>query len=358
MYACVETQSMQSKETDRQLLLRYIEGNCTDEQLAIIKEYLTDEAYRESLNHFLQEEWKALSLLPLPDFPELDQRYDQFRSLVADKKEKGAVQPEKMTARSERATVRPLFIRRLAWAAAIAAVFSGVLLTGWYLWNKQDHAVWKVVHNGPGKTNRIILPDSSLVDLASASTLKYREDYGRTNRQVDLTGEAYFIVRHGGLHPFSVTTGQLTTVDVGTEFDIRYQPGQPSIEVAVTRGTVAITHQTSEGNVSAPVQLHQQQRLYYNTDSHQFHTDTLQGETPGEWRMGILSFRKQALKEVAAELERHYGVPIYFDNSGADTILITTRLNKTSLEDALDIITRTAGIQYTRQGDTIRMKMK
>ena len=335
---------MQPKETDRQLLLRYIEGNCTEEQLALIKEYLTDEAYRESLNHFLQEEWQELNLLPLPGFPELDQRYDQFRSLVAGKKEK--------------VTARPLFIRRLAQVAAVAAIFSGVLLTGWYLWKAQGHATWKVVHNGPGKTNRIILPDSSIVDLASASTLKYREDYGRTDRQLILEGEAYFIVRHGGLHPFSVTTGQLTTVDIGTEFDIRYHPGQPSIEVAVTRGAVAITHQTPEGHVSALAQLHQQQRLYYNTNSHQFHTDTLQSETPGEWRMGILSFRKQTLKEVAAELERHYGVPIYFDHPGADTILITTRLNKTSLEDALDIITRTAGIQYTKEGNRIRMKMK
>jgi transmembrane sensor len=342
---------MQPKETDRQLLLRYIEGNCTEEQLALIKEYLRDEAYRESLNHFLQEEWKELQLLPLPDFPELDQRYDQFRSLVADKKEKAVVRPE-------RVTVRPLFIRRLAQAAAVAAVFTGVLLAGWYLWRGQDHAAWKVVHNGPGKTNRIILPDSSIVDLAAASTLKYREDYGRTNRQLLLEGEAYFIVRHGGLHPFSVTTGQLTTVDIGTEFDIRYQPGQPSIEVAVTSGAVVITRQTPEGQVSALARLHQQQQLYYNTNSHQFRTDSLEGETPGEWRLGIMSFHKQTLKEVAAELERHYGVSIYFDNPGADTILITTRLNKTSLEDALDIITRTAGIQYTKRGDTIRMKMK
>jgi hypothetical protein len=74
---------MPSKEIDKQLLYLYIEGNCSTDQLNQIKEYLTDEAYRDSLHCFMQEEWERLSNAELPALPGMPELYARFRFYLA-----------------------------------------------------------------------------------------------------------------------------------------------------------------------------------------------------------------------------------------------------------------------------------
>jgi hypothetical protein len=62
------------------------------------------------------------------------------------------------------------------------------------------------------------------------------------------------------------------------------------------------------------------------------------------------------LKEVTDELQRYYGVRFQYNNPDAENILLTTLLDNKNLEDALDIVTLTAGIQFTRQGNLIILK--
>jgi hypothetical protein len=69
---------MPSKEIDRQLLRLYIEGNCSTDQLNQIKEYLTDEAYRDSLHSFMQEEWDWLSNAEFPALTGMPEQYAKF----------------------------------------------------------------------------------------------------------------------------------------------------------------------------------------------------------------------------------------------------------------------------------------
>ena len=76
----------------------------------------------------------------------------------------------------------------------------------------------------------------------------------------------------------------------------------------------------------------------------------------GAWRKGILSFRRQPLKEVTGELERFYGARFQYANPAAENILITTLLDNKSLEDALNIVSLTAGVEFTRQGSLVLVK--
>src|ERR1700756_5532380 len=71
---------MASKEVDRQLLLNYLEGNCSRSQLLQVREYLHDEAYRDSLDKFMQEEWEALDRQQFPPLPGMEDQYRKFRS--------------------------------------------------------------------------------------------------------------------------------------------------------------------------------------------------------------------------------------------------------------------------------------
>jgi ferric-dicitrate binding protein FerR (iron transport regulator) len=341
---------MPSNEVDRQLLLTYLEGNCSGDQLRQIKEYLTDETYRDSLNKFMQEEWEWLSAAGFPALPGMSEQYAKFRFYLV-RREDG----------TNKRPVPPSRVRRLyAFSAAAAALL--LIISAWVLralYNKhhtQELAAAEVYyHNGPGQKTTVQLPDSSRVYLGPASTLRFKQEKNG-NRLVLLEGQAFFEVKHHEHRPFTVRTGAIATVDVGTAFNIRYYPGDPSIEVVVSSGRVQVLHKKDEADTPLAL-LNPGQQLEYDTVTQHYGITTVANtELAGAWRKGILSFRRERLKEVTDELQRYYGVRFQYNNPDAENILLTTLLDNKNLEDALDIVTLTAGIQFTRQGNLIILK--
>jgi ferric-dicitrate binding protein FerR (iron transport regulator) len=220
---------------------------------------------------------------------------------------------------------------------------------------------WLSWHNEPGHHSEIVLPDSSHVFLGPGGTLRYgrNDDQGRL---VQLEGEAYFLVRHDPLQTFTVISGVLSTRDIGTEFDIRYYPGEPSIAIAVASGKVQVVHTPADGSsaaasssTAAPLAaLTTGQLLQYDSLTHQSGiTDLSDPSAIGAWRRGILSFRRQRLKEVTGELERYYGIQFQYSAPASGNILITTVLDNKTLADALDILSLTAGVHFTREGHRV-----
>lgn len=339
---------MTSKEIDRKIVLSWLQGDYSITQLRILQEYLQDPAYRESLEKFLQEEWGALDVAPQPALPDLEQQYDKFRSQL-------------LVREPELTPVRRLPARRWIRIAAAAVVLFPVGMI-WLLLRsgpaeKDNKTIsWVVLNTAPGEKKTIRLPDSSLVYLGVASTLRYNADYNSNNRSVFLEGEGYFVVRHDGHYPFTVNTGELTTIDIGTEFNIRHYAGQGAVEVTVAKGRVEV-HNQRGGNESRIAALGQGQQLQYDSATAGAVTISLpETSLVGGWRKGILVFRKQSLKEVTDELQRYYGVSIRYANPAHTTILLTTLLDNRSLEEALDIVTVTAGVRYVRQGNTILLE--
>ncbi|OQP38687.1 hypothetical protein A4H97_18385 [Niastella yeongjuensis] len=340
---------MSSKEIDRQLLHIYIEGNCSTDQLLQIKEYLTDEAYRESLHQFMQDEWELLSNAEFPALPGMPEQYAKFRFYLA-RRNKGITH--------EKVPVQGVRVRRMQVIAAAAAAVL-LLIAGSWLWRafvnrqpKELAAKELYFHNEPGHRTTVLLPDSTRVYLGAASTLRFKQATDG-DRLVILEGQAYFEVQHDEHRPFTVTTGSITTVDLGTAFNIRYYPGDLNIEVAVTSGKVQVLH---KGEKQLAV-LEPGKRLAYDTLTQQYGVTALaNADLAGAWRKGLLTFNRQSLKEVTDELQRYYGVRFQYTNPSAENILITTVLDNKSLEDALDIVTLTAGVPFTRQGTLIVLK--
>lgn len=346
---------MGSKEVDRQLLLNYLEGNCSRSQLLQIREYLHDETYRDSLDKFMQEEWEILNRQPFPPLPGMDDQFRKFRSAY--------ITPKNRT---------PLrFIRR---TAAIAAAALLVAVAIWLLLprlsgppTRAAAPQWLSWHNDPGHRREIVLPDSTRVFLGPAGTLRYGQNDDH-NRLVQLEGEAYFTVKPDQRRPFTVVTGALSTRDIGTEFNIRYYPGEPMIAIAVASGKVqvlrapaATTNTAAQPAATPPAAplgtLVRGQLLQYDSLTQKSGiTDLPDPSAIGAWRKGVLSFHRQRLKEITAEMERYYGVRFQYADPTKEDILITTLLDNRDLADALDIVSLTAGVHFIRQGTSIVVK--
>lgn len=345
---------MQQLPVDRSLLQLYLNGECSKEQLAIIQEYLHNPAYQESLQQWLKMDWQQVSG---EIYEKEEKSTDKFRQFLA------LVQPSS-TMPAESIPARRMQARRWWQVAAAAVLLIGV--AGWISWQwKQQQQAQQLAmleqemvqfHNEAGKRTRIILPDSTQVYLNAASHLQYNKNFGKTNRNITLDGEAFFIVKHGKQYPFSVRSGSITTVDIGTAFNIRYRKSDPVVNVAVAEGAVNVMHhqQTSGELITL---LTQQQQLNFDASTgkatvHQL-PDT---ESIGGWRQGMLSFHAQPLKEVVRELERFYGISIRFANEETGDMLITTTIRNATVNEAMDIIALTAGVHLERSATGILIK--
>jgi transmembrane sensor len=81
------------------------------------------------------------------------------------------------------------------------------------------------------KVMTITLPDSSKVWLNTNSKLSYSNSFIK-DRSVHLVGEAYFMVNHLDGRPFSVQTRFVSTMVIGTSFNVKEQDSMVLVTVA------------------------------------------------------------------------------------------------------------------------------
>jgi transmembrane sensor len=91
------------------------------------------------------------------------------------------------------------------------------------------------------------LPDSTLIWLNKNSKLSYSDNF-KEDRQVKLTGEAYFEVRRDPSRPFIIHTENTVTKVLGTTFNLRAVKGEKDEQIVVTSGEVEFGSKENEGS--------------------------------------------------------------------------------------------------------------
>lgn len=99
---------------------------------------------------------------------------------------------------------------------------------------------WVEVHNTTGQAQDIVLDDGSLVILEPYSLLKYPTTFSGKQREVILSGEAFFDIERDTTQPFLVYANETITKVLGTSFRILAFEGNDDVEVSVTTGKVAV----------------------------------------------------------------------------------------------------------------------
>lgn len=95
---------------------------------------------------------------------------------------------------------------------------------------------------GKGIRKEIKLPDGTLVRLNSDSKISYEIDMQNMDqRDVSLTGEAFFKVAHDKERPFVVKTSKIAIKVLGTEFNVKEYPGDQESETTLLKGSIELT---------------------------------------------------------------------------------------------------------------------
>lgn len=250
---------------------------------------------------------------------------------------------------------------RRAWMYAAASV---VLLIGLFLYvGRNDYAIEDkaivgtiVKENPAGRRSQIALPDGTKVWLNAASKVKYSETFGQTDRNISLTGEAYFDIRKNEALPFVVSTASLSVTALGTEFNVRSYSEEASAEVLLTEGKVVVADLK---NQNEDMYLRAGESLSYAYNGGIFEKNQLNFEHLLAWRDGILSFQEASEQEVISRLDRWYGVQIRVENSyGGQPWEYTSRFENESLENVLHSMSHVKKFDFEINGDKVTFKYK
>lgn len=184
----------------------------------------------------------------------------------------------------------------------------------------------------------LLLSDSTQVWLNASSTIDYPEKFNPEKREVYLTGEAYFDVKHADKVPFVIHTGDISTVVLGTAFNIKAYTGQQHITVSVKRGKVQVMQKDKvistliKGQGVKIDRKNRQYKMIEKTDS---------GSEVGSWQYGYLVYEDENFEDIISDMQSVYNVDIRIKNDQLKDLVVTTSFNRNiGVERALEILCR------------------
>ncbi|MBN8822550.1 MULTISPECIES: FecR family protein [unclassified Spirosoma] len=250
--------------------------------------------------------------------------------------------------------------KQSAWVAAASIIL--IIGTGLiYFWQTQQgvstyvyadqiarhKGVLKEVVNERSKPMTVWLPDHSSVVLFTNSRLSYPPEFKGPNREVYLSGEAFFEVAKNANKPFFVYANELVTKVLGTSFSIRAFASQANVDVVVKSGKVAVFAQSDQRapvlknsrELTGMVLLPNQQATFHRSEVRL--TRNLV-DSPTLLSIPIenqhFKFSGTPINQVFATLENAYGVDIVFDEEVMASCSITATLEDEPLFTKLNWI--------------------
>ncbi|GAA4454324.1 FecR family protein [Nibrella saemangeumensis] len=246
---------------------------------------------------------------------------------------------------------RPFFTYWWRVAAASVAILL-LAYWGWQQWSTGSGDEMAFT-NPTASPVWVALPDSSRVSLQPGSKVTYTDNKENQQREVRLTGQAFFQVTRNPQRPFLVFADQTITRVLGTSFWVKATPARKKVEVDVISGKVSVREDASSGKTQPEqVVLLPNQRVVYSTETGQLtpglveHPVALESSIPSDQ----LLFEDTSLKTITARLSSLYGIPISLLNKHLQACVFTGDVNNMSLYETLDLVCRSVKAKYEVRG--------
>ncbi|MBN8663710.1 MAG: DUF4974 domain-containing protein [Chitinophagales bacterium] len=357
------------------LLSRKLAGEASESELQELNALM--EVWPELRDSARQAE--AVWELPnKPDEEYLEATYLMMRDRLLQNEQSSHIAELETTVEPRRR--RPAFLK----AVPALLIVSVLMLTAGLVWytqvgkqssnlaNANPQPVKEVVTNKATKT-KLVLPDGTIAWLNAGSKLTYGNWTNANTREVSLMGEGYFDVAKNPQKPFIIHTSVLDVRVLGTRFNLKAYPEEPTTETSLLHGSVEVRlHQQPNKvirlvpnqklivrNIPEMPQATQPKKSLPNFSSEILPLKAVQigGEASllveTSWVSNKLAFVDEAFADVARKMERWYDVRIEFNNPRLEELRLTGSFENESLTQAIEALRFIADFKYKIVNDTI-----
>jgi ferric-dicitrate binding protein FerR (iron transport regulator) len=198
-----------------------------------------------------------------------------------------------------------------------------------------------------GGQYKLLLADGTRVWLNAASSIRYPTTFTGNDREVEISGEAYFEVAKNTAKPFRVITidhpgdNDPMTIDVlGTHFNINAYSDEPVVRTTLLEGMVKV----SKGKSS--IQLQPGQAAQMQKDGAMQRISDADTEAAVAWKDGIFEFSDEDLPSIMRQLSRWYNIDVAYEGSVSTDKFTGTVSRNMSLASLLKIL-KLSDVQVT-----------
>jgi len=287
---------------------RYLEGKATKEELASLEAYLRS-GNLEEWTAYIAKEQQTGEPMPAATAEEVRQYLLQH------------MQPSRRRS-------FPLHLRSAAAAAAVILLVGTGLLMKW----RRQAAIqetaritgWDTVATASNVIRMVTLADGTKVWLNRQAELLVSRAYPQ-QRQVLLKGEGYFDVTKDEEHPFSVQTGQVRTLVLGTVFNVEHTITDQAVRISLVEGKVKVIHSR---DTAAAVTLLPGHTAIAGDSTAKIMAARMESPDPGAWIKGELLMNNIPLADALHKLAAYYNIRITCDPRLAKGKTVTARYHR------------------------------
>lgn len=315
------------------ILRRYFNGNYSGNDYRQIKSVFGNLENRLQLKHELENHWNEYFSVSMPD--------DDTDNLL--KKIHRQIMLEEKVFRKNRF----LSVFQKIAAILIIPLILAFFALYYFSFNEKEEnteIAFAEIVCPMGVRTRFQLPDGTTGYLNSGSRLKFPAVFS-SERDVSLTGEAFFDVVHDNLSPFMVHTAHLSVKVLGTQFNVVAYDNENKEEVILTNGRVEVLD--SIGNTAGF--LLPDEKMVWDAEKKIFRKMKVEAVQFTAWTEGKLVFRNESLESVAERMGRWYNVDIEIADSELLKYAFRATFIDEPLEEVLKLLALTAPFYYEEE---------
>lgn len=317
-------------EIDKQRIENYFKKGYSSEEEKYLINAFADESNIEPLTRSFKDQWDKIT----PD----ESSSHQLDHIIY----KINYQINSMQQNHLQSPVKGFF----TWYARIAAVllipifiYAGIVTLKKPEPVKQDG--WAEMTAPQGARIKFTLPDGSYGWLNSGSTLKYPLYFANT-REVQLSGQAFFDVKHDDLNKFVVKTKYLDVEVKGTCFDVAAYNDDDQIDVTLEKGSILL----KGANFSTPLEMKPDEQVNYNIKNHSATKQRVTATNFSAWKEGKLMLRNASLEKLAKQISRWYNVDVCIKGIQASDYQYRATFEDENLDEVLRLLKISSQLDY------------
>jgi len=308
----------------KELVFRYCEGQLSKEEVLTLLQWVRESSSNAEEFRRIEKEWRN-SHVTSP----------QARLAVA----------------AARNVLDKYSIRRKKYVS-ISSIAAAIMMLGAFLFfGRSDYHFFRIADADKpfsvmvpmSSISEVSLPDGTRVVLNAGSRLDYGRDFNKKNRDVFLSGEAYFDVAQDKDLPFVVHTEDCKMTVLGTRFDVYAYKGEGVTYAALLEGSLRFDAGTSMVLIS-PDEV-------ATFDGMSIIKSVTETDQYISWVNGEIMFNEINLSEFFHRLSRLYDVRISYEENNLNARKFRAAFTqKEKLENVLNAVSSLLPITIEKDG--------
>ena len=325
-----------------ELLKKYINNNCTSEEVDVVIEWFKENAGGLEGRSLLKELWENTE-----EKNDNDVDFNHLLDKIHHRINIDSSLKNIKTHHAKNNIIKPLFSFMVKVAASL---FIPLLAISLYFYSKDTYTAEKQIYSeitSPnGSRTFFELPDGSKVWLNNGSTLRFPTKFTGSCRLLELKGEGYFEIAHNDKMPLVVRSGGVQVMVHGTEFNVLAYPDDRDISVTLVKGSVSLQKVSENSQIKNILTLKPNQQAIYDKTDNEVDYMKIDPEKFTSWKDGKLIFIDDSIDVIMEKLERWYNVEISLKDKELSNITYTATFTDETLQQVLYLLGVATPIKY------------